>query len=173
MLSVIFAIAGGYAALALTGGTLTVYAQLGLVMLIGLTAKNAILMVEYANVKRREGLGVARSAIEGAKARFRAVMMTAWSFLVGVLPLVFSSGAGCESRQAIGLVTFAGMLVATLVGIAFPPAYFALFSRKGQGAFSGVETTTGGCSSSRSAFAEVQEPATLACGTSCQLSRRR
>ena len=130
MLSVIFAIAGGYAALALTGGTLTVYAQLGLVMLIGLTAKNAILMVEYANVKRREGLGVVRSAIEGAKARFRAVMMTAWSFLVGVLPLVFSSGAGCESRQAIGLVTFAGMLVATLVGIAFPPAYFTLFSRK-------------------------------------------
>ena len=80
--------------------------------------------------KRTENLGVARSAIEGAKARFRAVMMTAWSFLVGVLPLVFSSGAGCESRQAIGLVTFAGMLVATLVGIAFPPAYFALFSRK-------------------------------------------
>ena len=95
-------------------------------MLIGLTAKNAILMVEYANAKRREGLGVARSAIGGAKARFRAVMMTAWSFLVGVLPLVFSSGAGCESRQAIGLVTFAGMLVATVVGIAFPPAYFAL-----------------------------------------------
>ncbi len=58
-------------------------------------------------------------------------MMTAWSFLVGVLPLVFSSGAGCESRQAIGLVTFAGMLVATVVGIAFPPAYFAMFSRRG------------------------------------------
>jgi multidrug efflux pump subunit AcrB len=129
MLSVIFAIAGGYAALALTGGTLSVYAQLGLVMLIGLTAKNAILMVEYANAKQRAGLGIARSAIGGAKARFRAVMMTAWSFLVGVLPLVFSSGAGCESRQAIGLVTFAGMLVATVVGIAFPPAYFAMFSR--------------------------------------------
>ena len=125
MLSVIFAIAGGYAALALAGGTLTVYAQL----LIGLTAKNAILMVEYANAKQSAGLGIARSAIGGAKARFRAVMMTAWSFLVGVLPLVFSSGAGCESRQAIGLVTFAGMLVATVVGIAFPPAYFALFSR--------------------------------------------
>ena len=59
-------------------------------------------------------------------------MMTAWSFLVGVLPLVFSSGAGCESRQAIGLVTFAGMLVATVVGIAFPPAYFAMFSRRKQ-----------------------------------------
>ena len=129
MLSVIFAIAGGYTALALTGGTLTVYAQLGLVMLIGLTAKNAILMVEYANAKQCAGLGIARSAIGGAKARFRAVMMTAWSFLVGVLPLVFSSGAGCESRQAIGLVTFAGMFVATVVGIAFPPAYFALFSR--------------------------------------------
>ena len=129
MLSVVFAIAGGYAALAFTGGTLTVYAKLGLVMLIGLTAKNAILMVEYANAKQRIGLGVARSAIGGAKMMFRAVMMTAWSFLVGVLPLVFSSGAGCESRQAIGLVTFAGMFVATVVGIAFPPAYFALFSR--------------------------------------------
>ena len=89
-------------------------------------------MVEYANAKRRIGLGVARSAIGGAKARFRAVMMTAWSFLVGVLPLVFSSGAGCESRQTIGLVTFAGMLVATIVGIAFPPTYFAMFSHKGQ-----------------------------------------
>ena len=97
-------------------------------MLIGLTAKNAILMVEYANAKQHAGLGTARSAIGGAKARFRAVMMTAWSFLVGVLPLVFSSGAGCESRQAIGLVTFAGMLVATVVGIAFPPAYFALIN---------------------------------------------
>ena len=129
MLSVIFAITGGYAALALTGGTLTVYAQLGLVMLIGLTAKNAILMVEYANAKQRSGLGIARSAIGGAKARFRAVMITAWSFLVGVLPLVFSSGAGCKNRQAIGLVTFAGMLIATIVGIAFPPAYFALIER--------------------------------------------
>jgi len=88
MLSVIFAIAGGYAALALTGGTLTVYAQLGLVMLIGLTAKNAILMVEYANAKQRAGLGIARSAIGGAKARFRAVMMTAWSS---------SSSACCRS----------------------------------------------------------------------------
>lgn len=132
MLSVIFAIAGGYAALALTGGTLTVYAQLGLVMLIGLTAKNAILMVEYANAKQRAGLGIARSAIGGAKARFRAVMMTAWSFIVGVLPLVFSSGAGCESRQTIGLVTFCGLLVATVVGISFPPAYFALFSHRKQ-----------------------------------------
>ena len=85
-------------------------------------------------------------------------MMTAWSFLVGVLPLVFSSGAGCESRQAIGLVTFAGMLVATLVGIAFPSAYFALFSRKGQGAFSGVETTTGGCSSSKVHLLKFRNP---------------
>lgn len=101
-------------------------------MLIGLAAKNAILMVEYANEKRRDGLGIARSAIGGAKSRFRAGMMTAWSFLAGVLPLVFSSGAGCESRQAIGLVTFVGMLVATIVGIAFPPVYFAMFSRKGK-----------------------------------------
>ena len=99
-------------------------------MLIGLAAKNAILMVECANEKRRDGLGIARSAIGGAKARFRAVMMTAWSFIVGVLPLVFSSGAGCESRQTIGLVTFCGLLVATVIGISFPPAYFALFSRR-------------------------------------------
>ena len=132
LLTVLFALFGGYTALAISGATLSVYAQLGLVMLIGLAAKNAILMVEYANEKRREGLGIARSAIGGAKARFRAVMMTAWSFIVGVLPLVFSSGAGCESRQTIGLVTFCGLLAATVAGISFPPAYFALFSHRKQ-----------------------------------------
>ena len=131
LLTVLFALFGGYAALALSGATLSVYAQLGLVMLIGLAAKNAILMVEYANAKRREGLSVEDAALAGAKARYRAVMMTAWSFIVGVLPLVFSSGAGCESRQTIGLVTFCGLLVATVIGISFPPAYFALFSRFG------------------------------------------
>ena len=129
LLTVLFALFGGYAALAISGATLSVYAQLGLVMLIGLAAKNAILMVECANEKRREGLSVEDAALAGEKARYRAVMMTAWSFIVGVLPLVFSSGAGCESRQTIGLVTFCGLLVATVVGISFPPAYFALFSR--------------------------------------------
>ncbi len=129
LLTVLFALLGGYAALAVSGTTLSVYAQLGLVMLIGLAAKNAILMVEYANVRRREGLSVEDAALAGAKSRYRAVMMTAWSFLVGVLPLVFSSGAGCESRHTIGLVSFCGLLVATLLGIAFPPAYFALTER--------------------------------------------
>ena len=132
LLTVLFALFGGYAALAISGATLSVYAQLGLVMLIGLAAKNAILMVEYANKKRREGLSVEDAALAGAKARYRAVMMTAWSFIVGVLPLVFSSGAGCESRQTIGLVTFCGLLIATVVGISFPPAYFTLFSRRKQ-----------------------------------------
>jgi len=129
LLTVLFALFGGYLALALAGLTLSVYAQLGLVMLIGLAAKNAILMVEFSRKKRLEGASVEASALEGSRTRYRAVLMTAWSFIVGVLPLVFATGAGCASRQSIGLITLGGMLMATIVGISFPSAYFALIER--------------------------------------------
>ncbi len=126
MLSVTFALLGAWLGLFLTGQTFSIYAQLGMVMLIGLAAKNAILMVEFSKTERESGLPIAEAAMNGANLRYRAVLMTAWSFLLGVLPLVIATGAGAESRKAIGITTFSGMLLATLVGIFFTPALYAL-----------------------------------------------
>ncbi len=130
MCSVLFALGGAYAGLWLTGTPMSIYAQLGMVMLIGLSAKNAILMVEFSKEEReRNGLPIVEAAMRGAELRFRAVEMTAWSFLCGVLPLVLATGAGAGSQKAIGISTFSGMLVATFVGIVFTPALYALFQR--------------------------------------------
>ncbi|MDO5530768.1 efflux RND transporter permease subunit [Sutterella sp.] len=126
MLSVIFAIAGGLIGLEVAGLELSIYAQLGLVMLIGLSAKSAILMVEFSKVKREGGLSPDEAALAGAGQRFRAVMMTAWSFIFGVLPMVFATGAGSASRVAIGVTTFAGMLLASIIGIMFTPIYYSV-----------------------------------------------
>ena len=129
MLTVSFAVLGALLGLTVCGESMSIYAQLGLVMLIGLAAKNAILMVEFSKQERESGKGIEEAALSGANLRFRAVMMTAWSFLFGVLPLVFADGAGAASRQAIGITTFAGMLAATCVGIVFTPALYAVFQR--------------------------------------------
>lgn len=140
MLTVSFAVLGALLGLTVCGESMSIYAQLGLVMLIGLVAKNAILMVEFSKQEREGGKGIEEAALSGANLRFRAVMMTAWSFLFGVLPLVFADGAGAASRQAIGITTFAGMLAATCVGIVFTPALYAVFQRlreKASGKFHG------------------------------------
>lgn len=129
ILTVSFAVLGALLGLIVCGESMSIYAQLGLVMLIGLAAKNAILMVEFSKQEREGGKGIEEAALSGANLRFRAVMMTAWSFLFGVLPLVFADGAGAASRQAIGITTFAGMLAATCVGIVFTPALYAVFQR--------------------------------------------
>jgi len=133
MLSVLCALAGAFLGLWLTHTALSVYAQLGCVMLIGLAAKNAILMVEFAKQERARGVGVRESAVNGANLRFRAVMMTAWSFIFGVLPLVFKSGAGAGAMRAIGICTCFGMLAATIVGIVFVPALYSVFQRAREG----------------------------------------
>jgi len=129
ILSVAFAMLGGVTALWLTGMLLDIYAQLGLIMLIGLCAKSTILMVEFSMQERASGKSVVKAALNGANYRYRAVLMTAWSFIFGVLPLLFASGAGAESRRVIGTTTFWGMLAATILGVAFIPPLYTLFQK--------------------------------------------
>lgn len=114
-------------------GSLSIYAQLGLVMLIGLSAKNAILMVEFSKQAREEGHSIVEAGIQGFNMRYRAVLMTAWSFIFGVIPLVFATGAGANSRTAIGVTTGCGMLMATLVGIMLTPGLYAAMQKLREG----------------------------------------
>jgi HAE1 family hydrophobic/amphiphilic exporter-1 len=126
-----------------------VFAQIGLVMLIGLNAKNAILIVEFAKMKMEEGQDVLAAALDGAKLRFRPILMTSLAFILGVTPLITAVGAGAEARKVMGMAVFAGMIVATTIGVIVIPSLFVLIERKknpstgsGQGADAKCNTQT-------------------------------
>ncbi len=127
MFSTIFAIMGALAGLLLMGLPLSIYAQLGLVLLIGLASKNAILIVEFALDNRAKGYDILKSSVEAAGERYRAVLMTAFTFILGVLPMLFTKGAGAASQISMGASVFYGMLIATFIGIIFIPTLFAIF----------------------------------------------
>ena len=129
MMSVAVATLGALMGVQLYGLTMSIYVQLGILMLIGLAAKNAILMVEFSKEDHEAGRTVQQAAINGARMRFRAVMMTAVSFLFGVLPLLMATGSGAASRVEIGVTTFYGMLLATCFGIFLVPGLYSLFAR--------------------------------------------
>src|SRR6185295_19511806 len=107
-----------------------IFAQIGLIMLVGLAAKNAILIVEFAKeAHEKRGLGVVEAAMEAARLRLRPILMTAFAFILGVLPLVRASGAGAEGRKVMGMAVFAGMLVATILGVILVPVLFVVIMR--------------------------------------------
>jgi len=129
MLCVLVALFGGLLGIRLSGISMNIYCQLGVLMLIGVTAKAAILIAEYAMQKEQEGMPLVEAAIEGMKQRFRSVQMTALSFVIGVLPLLFATGAGANARHAVGVATFWGMLTASVVGMLFVPPLYVFFRR--------------------------------------------
>jgi HAE1 family hydrophobic/amphiphilic exporter-1 len=117
------------AGLFLPGYQNNVFAQIGLVMLIGMAAKNAILIVEFAKLKSEEGLSALDAALAAARERFRPILMTAFSFILGVVPLLVASGAGAEARKVMGMTVFSGMLAATVIGVLVIPALYVLIER--------------------------------------------
>src|SRR5262249_28182126 len=127
LLSVIVGLFGAMLALKLTGLDNNVYAQIGIVVLIALAAKNAILIIEFAMKFRSEGRDIVTSALEAADLRFRAVMMTSFAFIVGLIPLVIASGSGAATVRAVGTAVFGGMIAASFLGIFVIPGLYVLF----------------------------------------------
>ena len=150
VLSVPTALLGAVGFIMLRGYDNNVYTQIGIVLLIGLSTKSAILIVEFAKVQRDEGKSIFDAAIDSTRLRFRAVLMTAFSFILGVIPLLVASGAGAESQRVIGTAVFGGMIVATVVSLAaVPMLYYVVQSL--------VEWKSGGKKAEAEAPVDVKE----------------
>jgi multidrug efflux pump len=130
LLSVPLSIVGALGAMHLTGGTLNVYSQIGLITLVGLITKHGILIVEFANQLRQQGRSTVEAVVEGASLRLRPILMTTGAMVLGALPLALATGAGAESRQQIGWVIVGGMTVGTLLTIFVVPTVYTLFARR-------------------------------------------
>jgi multidrug efflux pump subunit AcrB len=130
LLALPFGTFGALAAVWLRGFTNDVYFQIGLVTLLGLAAKNAILIVEYAVLKHHEGMSASAAALEAARLRFRPILMTSLAFILGVLPLAFSVGAGAGARRSVGTGVMGGMMAATFLAIFFVPMFYRLITER-------------------------------------------
>jgi len=133
LMAVPLSIMGALGAQWLRGLQNDIYCQIGLVMLIGLSSKNAILIVEFANQLRAQGLSIVEAAVEAAKIRFRPIIMTSLAFILGILPLAFASGAGAMSRISMGNTVLGGMLVSTTLNLLLVPVLYILISRLSDG----------------------------------------
>ena len=131
MLTVPMAIAGGLFGLWVTGNSINIYSQIGLVMLVGLAAKNGILIVEFANQLRDEGLAFNEALTRACEVRLRPIVMTTITTAAGTLPLIFASGPGAETRQVIGIVVFSGVTIATFFTLFIVPVAYRLISKGG------------------------------------------
>jgi hydrophobic/amphiphilic exporter-1 (mainly G- bacteria), HAE1 family len=129
ILGVPLALLGTVSGLTILGAANNLYTQVGLILLIALGSKNAILIVEYARQRRAEGMEIVTAAVEGARLRFRPILMTSFAFILGVFPLVIATGAGAGARRSIGLPVFSGMIASTCLVVVFVPSFYVVMQR--------------------------------------------
>lgn len=142
ILSLPVGVFGSFAFLKFLGLSNDIYAQIGLVMLVGLLGKNAILIVEFAVQRRGEGLSLVEAAVEGGRSRFRPIQMTSFAFIAGLLPLVIATGAGAIGNRTIGTTSAGGMLVGTILGVLIIPGLYYIFGKLSDGRYLLQDETT-------------------------------